>query len=132
MCGKKKYPFLFRISGEGSLPLAWEKDNVCTKNLLFLGITPTRVGKSQLFNIKIWQIRDYSHSRGKKHSIFPPSFVLIGILPLVWEKDLVFMGKTSISSSFCHEIFYNKFYKYLYLFSAHITSSIYSMKEKFC
>lgn len=49
----------------GLLPLAWEK--VCfTCNILLR-----------------W---DHSHLRGKKHSIFPLSFVLIGSLPLTWEK----------------------------------------------
>ena len=98
----------------GLLPLAWEKVFLLFPLTIGFRYTPTRVGKRLRSVCRIECQQVYSHSRGKKHISSPDFWKYRGILPLAWEKDLVFMGKTSISSSFCHEIFYNKSHEFLH------------------
>ena len=106
VCGKKRHTKNFVRYNSGILPRVWEKVSKKVPKQYRNGYTPTCVGKSaftHLIHLRGWV---YSHVCGKKYTtkLLYDSFK--GILPLAWEKDLVFMGKTSILSSFCHEIFY--------------------------
>lgn len=92
--GKKYWHCYKSIAPEGILPRAWEK---------------ARGGDYRQQSDRV-----YSHVRGKKRLDGYEIPCDWGILPRAWEKDLVFMGKTSISSSFCHEIFYNKSHEFLH------------------
>ena len=60
-----------------------------------LGTTPTRVGKGTSKKIRHFAAQDYSHSRGKRLESGRYEYKYRGLLPLAWEKDLVFTGKTS-------------------------------------
>ena len=110
----------------GTLPRVWENRYPDRGRSLRRRYTPTCVGKSLTEIHSDIHHQVYSHLRGKKGIIVSVESLTWGLLPLVWEKDLVFMGKTSVSSSFCHEIFYNKSYEFLHYFIWNILSAFFT------
>lgn len=84
MCGKSKifYPHIYFA---GILPFTWKRHRhmpVCIRREVCF--RPR--GKSQSADRKANNVQGYSHSRGKKYKCLAALYVIVGILPLAWEK----------------------------------------------
>ena len=128
--GKKLFLKILSMPDTGTLPLTWEKAFVRKQYSTSARDTPIHVGKresvpvflymhggyshsrgkSHIQSLHILDYQEHSHLRGKKNIEFTAVETRLGSLPRVWEN----MGKTSILSSFCHEIFYNKSHEFLH------------------
>ena len=128
VCGKKVTASAIASFASGTLPRVWEKVQIIARISQSFRYTPTCVGKRIFLPyFRIYQ-QVYSHSRGKKSSSHSCGGGSGGILPLAWEKDLVFMGKISVLRPFCYDFFTTNHTNFC---TIQITLSIYSMKENF-
>ena len=124
---KKYYTKIFYLICSADSHSRGKKGIQGCENTYVPGTTPTCVGKVKFFILHIYfaRILPFAWEKASSHACLHPA---VGSLPLAWEKDLVFMDKISVSSSFCHWIFYNKSHKFLHYFIWNILSAFFTFR----